>query len=79
MKPNRVQGQEKETRGGDQSSVTKKDLFIKNNRRQQKKKTSIAETLEVMTRAHPHLSINHTYSTYISLLILARGIALSVE
>jgi hypothetical protein len=78
MKPNRVQGQEKETRGGDQSSVTKKDLFIKNNRRQQKK-TSIAETLEVMTRAHPHLSINHTYSTYISLLILARGIALSVE
>jgi hypothetical protein len=78
MKPNRVQGQEKETRGGDQSSVTKKDLFIKNNRRQQNK-TSIAETLEVMTRAHPHLSINHTYSTYISLLILARGIALSVE
>jgi hypothetical protein len=57
-----------ESRGGDQSSVTKKYLFIKKHRKNFRCRDSGGDDRST-----------HTYSTYISLLILARRIALSVE
>jgi hypothetical protein len=45
-----------ESRGGDQSSVTKKYLFIKNI-----EKTSVAGTLEVMTGAPTPIVLTFLY------------------